>query len=157
MSQVKIEHGKPYLLLLQIGSSIPTFTGMHSNLLVWKKLFSTTFYLIFIRKVMCWGLTGNLLNLPLSWEIFQQFKNANSEIRIYHKLTYPSSYFVTIIDLFCPFFTDKVPGTNSPQYLFRVLSISSSYRCKKYTTSTFSPLVKIFVRLMMVSIVLPSW
>ena len=37
-----------------------------------------------------------------------------------------------------------------------MLSISWSYRCQKYTASTFSLLVNIFVRLMMVSIILPS-
>ena len=37
-----------------------------------------------------------------------------------------------------------------------MLFISWSYRCQKYTASAFSLLVKIFVRLIMVSIILPS-
>ena len=52
--------------------------------------------------------------------------------------------------------TLRFPELTPPSTFFRVLSISWSYRCKKHTTSTFSPLIKIFVRLMMVSIILPS-
>ena len=37
-----------------------------------------------------------------------------------------------------------------------MLFISWSYRCQEYTASAFSLLVKIFVRLIMVSIILPS-
>ena len=50
----------------------------------------------------------------------------------------------------------KVPKTNSPWYILRVLSISWSYRCKKCTTSTSSSLVKIFVKKIIVSIIIPS-
>ena len=52
--------------------------------------------------------------------------------------------------------TLRFPELTLASNFFRVLSISWSYRCKKHTTSTFAPLAKIFVRLMMVSIILPS-
>ena len=49
----------------------------------------------------------------------------------------------------------NVPRTDSPSSFFKVLFIPWSYRYKKYTNSTFFPLVKTFVRLMMISISLP--